>query len=441
MTLARWLPRFRRAYSALARLREHESLPRPDIARLQLDRLNAVWHHAVRHVPHYRELASRGGTPMTFQSLEEYSATVPLLEKAAVRDQPRRLLSDRAGRGFWAATSGSTGASTRVFWTRRAHCEALHARYRHLAMWGVDIFDRSVLVWGDRTPFMGQATRLAVRIRRRVEDSLRNRLRLSANRLDRDSLRRYLDRMRRFQPVVMYAYSTAAYLLAREALATGVRCPSLALIVLGAEVVRPHMVETIERAFRVPAIVDYGSIECGFIAGEHPDRTLRVRDDAVFLETRARADGRFDVVVSVLNNPAFPLLRYAIGDTADGPLDTSRGGFGVLRSIGGRRNDLLVTDAGVLVHPSHVCHLFEDDAAIRRFRAHQSADGSLHAVVEPGEPVAPDLRRLRERLRALLGFGVTVELVDELPQPESGKHRWLVSDAVDSGTVSRHDAP
>ena len=89
----------------------------------------------------------------------------------------------------------------------------------------------------------------------------------------------------------------------------------------------PHMVETIERAFGVPAAMEYGSVECGFLAGEYPDRLLRVREDCALIETLPRSDGRYDIAVTVLGNASFPLLRYLIGDTTDVPLLTPRRGL------------------------------------------------------------------------------------------------------------------
>src|SRR5437660_1239299 len=96
MRLLRFLPRFRQAYRELAVLQARENWPRTDIEAWQLDRLNAVWQHAVVHVPHYRQLAREVGLPPRFASLDDYRASVPVLPKLLVQTQPKAFLSETA---------------------------------------------------------------------------------------------------------------------------------------------------------------------------------------------------------------------------------------------------------------------------------------------------------------------------------------------------------
>lgn len=429
MSLARLLPRFRNAYSSITTLAVRETWSRADIERYQLARLNETWSHAIAHVPYYRGLAVHQRLPKEFASLEEFKASVPTLEKTLVGDRPERFLSRETARGHWSLTSGSTGVNTRVFWEQRAHLSSLRARYRFLDAWGVDIFDRSTMLWGDRTGLLPASQRARSLIVRSVQDRLRRRLRLSANRLDRTTLRSHLRRMARFRPAVLYAYSSAAYLLAREAIESGFRCKSLRLVILTADMATPHMVETIERAFGVPAVMEYGSVECGFLAGEYPDRLLRVREDCALVETLPMPDGRYDIVVTVLGNPSFPLLRYLIGDTTDCPLLSPPRGFSVLRQISGRESDILVSRSGARIPAVSVLHIVENHPGVRRFVARQRTDGTIHLVVEIGEgrPV-PDFTDIRQRLERAVGFPVELKQVIELPQTASGKHRPVVSD-------------
>lgn len=59
MKLLRLLPRFRRADREMKVLEAREQWSRNEIEAFQLDRLNAVWNHAIAHAPHHRELRSR----------------------------------------------------------------------------------------------------------------------------------------------------------------------------------------------------------------------------------------------------------------------------------------------------------------------------------------------------------------------------------------------
>jgi phenylacetate-CoA ligase len=284
------------------------------------------------------------------------------------------------------------------------------------------------------------------RWREPYEDRLRNRLRLSAYDLGRADLRGYLRRIEAFRPASIYAYSTAAYLLALEASASGFGCDSLKVVTVTGEPAFAFMVSAMQKAFGVPVVNQYGSVECGLIAGQWPDGSLRVREDQALVETLPREDGRYDIVLTVLNNPAFPLLRYLIGDATDAPLELPERGFARLQSIIGRQDDVIFTRAGRCLHPARIDSLFEGayHRTVRCFRVHQQSDGALSVSIEP-DPDGPllDVGRLRLQLGEMVeGFPVVISLVESIPQTPAGKHRCIVSDfphaeRADAATLER----
>jgi len=227
MRLLRYLPRFQRAYQELETLAAREGWSRPEIEAFQLDRLNAVWQDAIAHVPYYRHLAAEQDLPPRFSSLAEFRSVVPVLPKSSVRSQPRAFLSERAHRGRWERTSGSTGTPMSIYWANDAHREMLRTKYRLYAMWGLDIVDRMAFLWGvGDANAPGLAGQMA-RLRMPLEDWLRNRIRLPAYYLGHDDLRDHLRRIAAFRPAAIYAFSMAAYLLALEAEAMDFHCASL----------------------------------------------------------------------------------------------------------------------------------------------------------------------------------------------------------------------
>ena len=432
MNVLRYLPRFRKAYREMAALEARESWSRAEVEEHQLERINEVWSHAVVHVPHFRRLAQAEALPHRFTSLDEYRAAVPVLPKTLLQERPNDFLSERAPRGVWKSTSGSTGLKTAVFWADEAYRETLRCKYRFLAGWGVDIFDRIAFLWGRAATYKPGWAGLMARARLPVEDWLRNRIRLPAYRLGPADLRRHLRRIGRFRPAALYGYSTAVWLLAREAAAAGFACDSLRVAILTSEFSFPNMVNEVEKALRVPAVSEYGSVECGFLAGEGPDRVLRVREDATYLETRLRSDGRYDLVVTVLNNPAFPLLRYEIGDVTDAPLEYPARGFARLANVAGRDNDLILSRTGEPRHCTCFNHIFETLPGVRCWHVHQDVDGAVTVLVEPtGPDAALKQSGIEERIRDVVeGYPVRLEVVPALPRTLAGKHRWVVSDML-----------
>ena len=433
MKLMRFLPRFQRALRSLQTKAERETWSRSAIEAFQLDRLNAVWEHAAAYVPYYRGLRTKGDLPLRFSSLSEFRSTVPVLSKSEVRTKPQSFLSEQPRRGEWKRTGGSTGTPMSVYWASEAHLEMLRTRYRFYAMWDIDIFDRTAFLWGHSASFAPGLAGKVARLRQPLEDRLRNRIRLSAYHLGKNDLHKYLQKILRFRPVSVYGYSRALYLLACKAAENGFRCDSLKLFTLTGEPAFPYIVEKIERTFSVPAAVEYGSVECGLVAGEWPDRTLRVREDAVFVETLPREDGRYEIVVSVLNNPSFPLLRYELGDVTDAPLNCPDHGFSILKNVVGRNNDFIVIRSGRFLHSARFDALFKyHSKAIYGFQIRQDENGALAVLLEMNLRSAPadiDVQGLQRKMHELVeGYPVTLKVVESIPQTLAGKHRIVMSD-------------
>ncbi|MEM7455495.1 MAG: hypothetical protein AAF456_14175 [Planctomycetota bacterium] len=424
------LPRFRNAYASLDELASRESWRRKEIEAHQLEQLNRLWSAAVKHVPYYRTLRQSLRLPNSFDSLEQFSEQVPVLKKSFVRDSRKQLYSDSPARGGWHHTSGSTGSPTAVYREHRAHFEMLRARYRFNQRWDTDFLDRWVYIWGNSGSLAHGWAGLKHRIKTPVQDWLRNRMRLSPYDLRPSTLRRQLDRIAKFKPAAIYSHSMAAHLLAIEARNIGFECPTLKTAVLTAEPVRTRTVRAVSEGLGVQALSEYGCVECGFIAGSEPDGRMQVREDYVILETIRRPDDRYDIVVTVLNNPSFPLIRYAIGDIATNAIAKPENGFATLGEIEGRDFDFIISESGAVLHGQIFEDIIDRYPGIRRWRVRQRDNGSVHVLIEffqrsPGAIVED----LQKRFSALLeGYPVAVSIVKEIQAGPSGKHRTIASE-------------
>src|ERR1043166_1940042 len=93
------VPRFWRIDREMDARSEFESLPRPQRQAMRLQRLNEAWGTAIEGSDYYARLAHEQDLPPRFQSLEEFSATVPMTPKSAVRDRPHDFLLRGRRRG------------------------------------------------------------------------------------------------------------------------------------------------------------------------------------------------------------------------------------------------------------------------------------------------------------------------------------------------------
>lgn len=430
MQILRYLPRFRRAARALTLLEERESWSRHEIESYQLERLNSVWTHATQYTAHYRKLKARFNLPPRFHSLTEFTDTVPSLTKDEVRNDESALLSERSSAGMWRYTSGSTGSPMRFYWSHRSHQEVLRARYRFYAQWGIDIFDRTAFFWGaeQRQGLRG----LAARLRQKTEDRLRNRLRVPAYRLDRPSLLAAAREVYAFEPSMLYGLSHAVMLFATEWAQLKLGLKNLRAAVLTGEPASESLCDVVRGAFNVPVVIEYGATECGLIAGQAPGGELRVREDLVFVETVPATDGRFDILLTVLVNPVFPLIRYRIGDsTADSIVRQDRG-FAILPPIVGRTSDVLFASDGKVFHSAKVDNIFESGKlarVVRRYHIEQEADGSVSLFLEPIDVNSrADAQSAAAAVQRLVGaFPVKVVVQDRLRTRVTGKYGTVKS--------------
>ncbi|MCP3952954.1 MAG: hypothetical protein GY697_12170 [Desulfobacterales bacterium] len=307
----------------------------------------------------------------------------------------------------------------------------MRTKYRFYEMWGHSTFDPMVWLWSIDGPGSGWAGKIEG-VRRKTMDWARNRLRLTVSNLDSQQLRNHLARIAAYRPTAIYGFSHAVHLLAREALDVGFSCDSLKLINLSGEAATERMVTNIERAFGVPAVMEYGCIEFGMIAGELPDRKMRVREDIALVETLKRKDDRYDLVLTALNNPSFPILRYDIGDTTNGPIIHQSNGFSILPKVSGRDDDLIVSQSGRILSPTDIDQLFEYDhcKVVRRYRVHQHADGALAVTLELSDSGREsDVVKLRQQLESLVeGYRVDLQIADSIEQTAAGKHRVITSE-------------
>ena len=429
MRLIRYLPRFAKADRALAALAEHEAWSRDQIADYQLHAINALWKSAVASVPYYESLQRSRRLPSSFDDLEHFRESVPVLSKQAVRAQPELFRSRSAERGFWCRTGGATGAPMRVFWRQEAHLEMLRTKYRAYQMWGIDYLDRIAFLWGHSTFFQPGLKGKIARLRQPAEDYLRNRLRLSAYNVGPRHLSEYLQRLREFRPAAIYGYPSAVRLLAMQAKTESVQLPSVRVIAITGEPADAETIKVIEAAFGAPVMIEYGSVECGHIAHSWPDNSLRVREDVMHLETMPSDRTDYNLVVTPLNNSSFPLIRYAIEDLSTAELTIPDRGFAILRDVVGRSNDFLLTRDGDVVHSSRFDAMFKYQCKnVRRFQVHQRAEGDIEISVESEQQGGVQTEGIEQLVGEILGFRVHAQVVDQVPLTPAGKFRQITSD-------------
>ena len=341
--------------------KELETIKRPELEKLQLERLRRTLEQASRS-PFYRESFRRESlNPENVRSLEDL-AGFPFTSKADLRSAyPDRMLAvDPVEVVRMHSSSGTTGQATVVYHTARDLDRWTDLVTRSLVMAGCtpeDVF-QNMMSYGLFTGGLGLhygAERLGMMV-------------IPAG---GGNSHRQIQLLRDFNTTVIHITPSYALHLSDviKDLDLNTDDFSLRLLIFGAEPYSSTTREKIEKAYGVTACNCYGlsemngpgvAFECRQSEGMHiwEDNYIVEIIDPVTEEPVSPGE-KGEVVLTTINREAMPLIRYRTRDLArlyretDCPCGRN---FQRLSRIVGRTDDMLIV-RGVNVFPSQVEHV------------------------------------------------------------------------------------
>lgn len=249
-----------------------------------------------------------------------------------------------------------------------------------------------------------------------------------------------VEEINRFQPTLLFGYSTVIASLAQEQLAGRLRIkPSI--VSMGGEWISQEDHRQIAAAFRCMVRDAYSSAECPAIANSCSQGWLHVCSERTIVEP---VDERYQpvppgvpsstVLITDLINLAQPIIRYDQGDSITLRPDPCPCGnpFPAIRVLG-RKNDMLrmSTADGVLkqLSPMSFYVLLDMIPVVRRWQVIQSGPLTVRLRIEPTDPEHESqaweqaLQRVRDYFVRQDLPAVTVERAPEPPMvdPVTGK--------------------
>ena len=208
----------------------------------------------------------------------------------------------------------------------------------------------------------------------------------------------------------------------------------LRIISTGAESLLPHQRELVRAAFGVPVVEHYGQSEAvaNFSGCEygrlHVDEAYSLVE---FVPLGPNAE-QYRIIGTNWTNPAFPLLRYDVGDLAtlsSEPCVCGRPGR-VVHDVDGRREDYVTLPSGARV--GRLDHIFKDLIHIREAQVFQAKSGKVILRVVKGDryDAEGEEQRLLSEVRQRLGreLELEIEYHNQLARTSSGKLRFVVSE-------------
>jgi phenylacetate-CoA ligase len=404
----------------LEELSVSERWSRGEITNYQSEQLQRLVRHAYESVPYYRELMNRLKLrPSDIRSLDDLPK-LPILTKEEVRANCERLVSQRARRRELIArhTSGTTAKALRFYSTARGIAFQWAVWWRHRRRFGVEPGTWHVNFTGKPVVPPDQASPPYWRW---------NMHHLTPDKVApiHDFFERHPVTFYSGYPSVIHAYVVAA----RAAGLSASRPPRF--VFTGAENMLDFQARDIVGFLGATLTDQYGTSEgCGN-ASQCPE--LVYHEDFEFgilerVDAESAGGGRTrgQIVCTGFATPEFPLIRYAIGDSATWERSDHRCRCGrqsaVIARIEGRLEDYVVTPEGRRIMRFDYVFKETDNVEEAQVVQRQLGEVVVRVVRRPAYNVH-DEEHIARAIHELVspGLAVQFEYVAEIERTPNGK--------------------
>lgn len=409
------------------------ALTTPEVQASRDARLRAFVRHCATTVPYYRRwFQDNKVAPEDIRGLEDLQL-LPVLSKADVQSNVADFTSEAVPKRqrVQVHTSGTTGAGLRFATTPRAVREqfATWWRYRHWhglrqGTWCGYFGGRSVVPPSQAKPPFWRY------------DLPGRRILFSGYHISPAHLDAYIDELRRRRPPWLHGYPSSLALLAAHIEERGLDLGyEMRWITTGSENLLAQQATLIAKAFGTEPIQHYGMAEAVANASQCEHGALHVDEDFAPVELLPidGVEGAHRIVGTNVSNPATPLLRYDVGDTAtlsDTPCPCGRPGR-TIASVDGRQEDYVVLANGARV--GRLDHIFKDIVQVREAQIVQRKVGELCVRVVRGHGYDDAVeRRIHREFSDRLGHDTTIsfEYPAALDRSKTGKLRFVVAESA-----------
>lgn len=417
-------------------LQREQYLPLTEIEDINWQRTRILLAYAYEKVPFYRARFNAIRLHPNDITEPHHYAQIPVLTREDLRDNLRNLIStDAKPRDLVVSTTGgSTGIPVQVYHERRVIRVAMG--WRMLSWWGLKPGTDFASVYRDvHQGWRGHLSNWAIRwpVRGFLLDAVSP---------TPEASERFLKKIRRLRPKLIYGYVGAISRLAQHILERKIELPSPTAIWVTSAPLTAVQAHQIEKAFGAPVYDQYGCCEVYWLAAQCPQKgPLHMFHDVRRIEFLGDdgapvPDGGYgNVAITDLENRLFPIIRYLNGDRGRRLPGLCSCGVNLplMDKIQGRVTDFLLLPDGREINGEFLTTIFDNwPDLIKQFQIHQQRDGSIDVLVVPAfenSRLSSALKVVEERLTtATLGLvPIKIIRVDEIAQT-GGKLHYVRSD-------------
>ena len=270
-----------------------------------------------------------------------------------------------------------------------------------------------------------------------VKDMILNRIRFNVFDMSETIFDAWIKKFKEQDFEYVYGFTSAIVLFSRYLLKKDIClkqiCPSIKVCMVTSEICTQEDTKIIEEAFGIRVVVEYGSKDVGLIGYECKEGSLHIPEENVYIEL----NDDNEVLITDLNNTAFPFIRYLLGDNVTISNKTCKCGSHnrIIETLDGRSNELIILPNNRLI-PSLVFLIImrtelENLGSLNEFVVRQKAiDSFVLNIVADTILSEVQKHHLHEVAQNYLQTEIKliINQVDNIEREPSGKLKFFYSD-------------
>lgn len=403
-----------------------------NILKLQNDKFMKLINHAKKNVPYYSEILNN------INGINDI-INIPFLTKNIIKERKLDLKARNYSEKEFIenSTSGSTGESM-FFYSdlNNKYSEACAIRGDMLSGW--EYGEKNIVIWGASRD-INEHENIRIFLNRKYIQKYKI---LSSFNLTEQDIDRYIRIINDFKPTLIIGYPTGLFLIANHILKFKREIMLPKAIISAGETLFDFQREIIEEAFKQKVFNRYGCRDVYHIASECTKHNgLHIDSDHVVVEIiNERGEpvntGELgEIVVTDLDNFAFPLIRYKIGDIGvfkDPDFKCDCGvNLPMFEKVEGRTMDIVVGINGNRLTGNFWTLFFRHNfSGIEKFQVIQEKIDSIEVFFEVNNLFSQmDEIKIKNEIKKLLGNDTKIDifLLDKINETSTGKHKWIIS--------------
>jgi phenylacetate-CoA ligase len=365
------------------------------LQEIQINKLKNVIFQAVHHVPYYQNLIRK--IDFNRFSLEELNK-FPIVNKEIIRTNLDLFISAKVNknRSQWSHTSGSSGKP-----------------FHFILPFYSDSFENimSARAWSMGLGYQYKPSDPVVSLRsyapKQGESLLRrkdNYWYLSAFDINEKNLEFYLHQIRQSGAKIIRGYASSIYIFTLLLKEKNIHLDSIKTLITSSESFLPQYRETIEKHWNFKVLDWYGQNERSVTVQQCGHGNYHNNDEYGIIEL----DTNNQIIATSLNNDVMPLIRYATGDIAIPPKNSTlcpcgRGLSIPFKDIDGRSDDILIKSDNTKIPTANIYTAMQIFENIRQFKIIQNLDKSLTIYLVENLPI---VETDKDNIRLALSYRV-----------------------------------